>query len=124
MADEKNVVERDAARAVGPAVATPPRTPAPPLPPPPPVFDEAKRGELVSRLAADTTQIKAGVGASVSIALRTSVLFVGAAAMMVVTSARLPAFVPAAIPVIVLPLYGFGRAVRRRSRWPQDTPAA
>jgi len=43
--------------------------------------------------------------------------------MMVVTSARLSAFVIAAIPVIVLPLYGFGRAVRRRSRWAQDTLA-
>jgi ATP-binding cassette subfamily B protein len=32
-------------------------------------------------------------------------------------------FVLAAIPVIVLPLYGFGRAVRRRSRAAQDTLA-
>ena len=86
-------------------------------------FDEAKTGELVSRLTADTTQIKAAVGASISIALRNSVLFIGAATMMVVTSPRLSAFVLAAIPVIVLPLYGFGRAVRRRSRWAQDTLA-
>jgi ATP-binding cassette subfamily B protein len=86
-------------------------------------FDEAKSGELISRLTADTTQIKAAVGASVSVALRNSVLFVGAAAMMVVTSPRLSAFVLAAIPVIVLPLYGFGRAVRRRSRAAQDTLA-
>jgi ATP-binding cassette, subfamily B, bacterial len=86
-------------------------------------FDEAKSGELVSRLTADTTQIKAAVGASVSVALRNSVLFVGAAVMMVVTSPRLSAFVLAAIPIIVLPLYGFGRAVRRRSRSAQDTLA-
>ncbi len=86
-------------------------------------FDEAKTGELVSRLTADTTQIKAAVGASVSIALRNSVLFIGAATMMVVTSPRLSAFVLAAIPVILLPLYGFGRAVRRPSRWAQDTLA-
>jgi ATP-binding cassette, subfamily B, bacterial len=89
----------------------------------PAYFDEAKSGELISRLTADTTQIKAAVGASVSVALRNSVLFVGAAVMMVVTSPRLSAFVLAAIPVIVLPLYGFGRAVRRRSRWAQDTLA-
>jgi ATP-binding cassette, subfamily B, bacterial len=86
-------------------------------------FDAAKTGELLSRLTADTTQIKAAVGASVSVALRNLVLFVGAAAMMVVTSPRLSAFVLAAIPVIVLPLYGFGRAVRRRSRAAQDTLA-
>ena len=44
---------------------------------------------LTSRLTADTTQIKSAVGASVSVALRNLVLFVGAAAMMVVTSPKL-----------------------------------
>jgi ATP-binding cassette subfamily B protein len=89
----------------------------------PAYFDQAKSGELISRLTADTTQIKAAVGASVSVALRNLVLFLGATVMMVVTSPRLSAFVLGAIPVIVLPLYGFGRAVRRRSRAAQDTLA-
>ncbi len=89
----------------------------------PAYFDEAKSGELTSRLAADTTQIKTALSGSVSLALRDFVLFAGATAMMVVTSPRLSAFVLAAIPVIVLPLYGFGRAVRRRSRAAQDTLA-
>jgi len=86
-------------------------------------FDTAKTGEMISRLTADTTQIKATVGASVSIALRNLVLFLGGSAMMVVTSPRLSAFVLGAIPLIVLPLVGFGRAVRRRSRLAQDTLA-
>ena len=89
----------------------------------PAYFDAAKSGELISRLTADTTQIKAAVGASVSVALRNLVLFIGAAAMMLITSPRLSGFVLAAIPVIVLPLFGFGRAVRRRSRAAQDTLA-
>jgi ATP-binding cassette, subfamily B, bacterial len=89
----------------------------------PAYFDVAKSGELVSRLTADTTQVKAAVGASVSVALRNLVLFAGASAMMVLTSPRLSAFVLGVIPVIVLPLYGFGRAVRRRSRAAQDTLA-
>jgi ATP-binding cassette subfamily B protein len=86
-------------------------------------FDTAKTGELVSRLTADTTQIKAAVGASVSVALRNLVLFFGSVTMMVVTSPRLSAFVLGAIPVIVLPLVGFGRMVRKRSRAAQDTLA-
>jgi ATP-binding cassette, subfamily B, bacterial len=86
-------------------------------------FDEARTGEVISRLTADTTQIKAAAGTSVSIALRNLVLFVGATVMMVVTSPWLSAFVLAAIPIIVLPLYAFGRAVRRRSRSAQDTLA-
>ncbi len=86
-------------------------------------FDSAQTGELVSRLTADTTQIKSAVGASVSIALRNLVLFFGGAVMMVVTSPRLSLFVLGAIPVIVLPLVGFGRAVRKRGRAAQDTLA-
>ncbi len=86
-------------------------------------FDRAQTGEMISRLTADTTQIKAAVGSSVSVALRNLLLFLGATVMMVVTSPRLSAFVLAAIPIIVLPLYGFGRSVRRRSRAAQDTLA-
>src|SRR5215468_4392974 len=77
-------------------------------------FDQAKSGEMLSRLTAYTTQIKAAVGSSVSVALRNVVLFLGAAAMMAVTSPQLSLFVLGAIPVIVLPLYGFGRSVRAR----------
>ena len=90
----------------------------------PAYFDATRTGEIVSRLTADTTQIKSAVGASVSIALRNLVLFLGGAGMMVVTSPRLSLFVLGAIPVIVLPLVGFGRAVRQRGRAAQDTLAS
>ncbi|MBR0896861.1 ABC transporter ATP-binding protein/permease [Bradyrhizobium tropiciagri] len=89
----------------------------------PAFFDSARSGELVSRLTADTTQIKSAVGASVSIALRNLMLFFGAAAMMVITSPRLSGFVLLAIPIIVIPLVAFGRWVRRLSRTAQDTLA-
>src|SRR3982751_3930870 len=89
----------------------------------PAFFDSARSGELVSRLTADTTQIKSSVGASVSIALRNLMMFFGAAAMMVITSPRLSGFVLLAIPLIVLPLVAFGRWVRRLSRDAQDTLA-
>jgi ATP-binding cassette subfamily B protein len=89
----------------------------------PSFFDSARSGELISRLTADTTQIKSAVGASVSIALRNVMLFVGATAMMVITSPRLSGFVLLAIPLIVLPLVAFGRWVRRLSRGAQDTLA-
>ena len=89
----------------------------------PSFFDTAHSGELVSRLTADTTQIKSAVGASVSIALRNLVLFVGASAMMVITSPKLSGFVLAVIPLIVLPLVAFGRRVQKLSRGAQDTLA-
>ncbi|MET0743972.1 MAG: ABC transporter transmembrane domain-containing protein, partial [Microvirga sp.] len=86
----------------------------------PAFFDQARTGELVSRLTADTTQVKAAFGASISIALRNAFLFIGAVGLMIVTSPRLSALVLVAIPVIVLPLVISGRAVRRRSRDAQD----
>ncbi len=89
----------------------------------PAFFDRTQSGEIVSRLTADTTQIKSAVGATASVALRNVIMGSGALAMMVVTSPKLSALVIAAIPVIVLPLVAFGRSVRRRSRFAQDTLA-
>ena len=89
----------------------------------PSFFDTAQSGEIVSRLAADTTQVKSAVGATASVALRNVILGLGAVAMMVFTSPKLSGLVIAAIPVIVLPLVAFGRSVRRKSRLAQDTLA-
>lgn len=89
----------------------------------PAFFDTAQSGEIVSRLAADTTQVKSAVGATASVALRNVILGLGALAMMVVTSPKLSSLVIAAIPIIVLPLVAFGRSVRRKSRQAQDTLA-
>ncbi|MDQ0442244.1 ATP-binding cassette subfamily B protein [Methylobacterium persicinum] len=86
----------------------------------PAFFDKAQSGEIVSRLTADATQIKSAFGVSVSILLRNLFLFIGAVAMMVVTSPSLSVLVLAAIPVIVFPLIFSGRGVRRRSRAAQD----
>jgi ATP-binding cassette subfamily B protein len=83
-------------------------------------FDAARSGEIVSRLTADTTQVKAAFGASVSVALRNIALFVGAVALMIWTSPKLSALALLATPLIVLPLVASGRGVRRRSRLAQD----
>lgn len=85
--------------------------------------DNARSGELVSRLTSDATQMKAAVGSSISIALRNLFMFVGASIMMVVTSPALSGAVLLAIPVVVLPLIIFGRKVRQRSREAQDVLA-
>jgi ATP-binding cassette subfamily B protein len=87
-------------------------------------YDTARTGELTSRLAADTTQIKSAFGSSISQALRNFVIFAGASAMMVYSSPRLSALVLAAIPLIVLPLVFSGRGVRKRARAAQDRLAA
>lgn len=87
-------------------------------------FDVNQSGEIVSRLTADTTQIKSAFGSAASQALRNVILCLGAMAMMILTSPKLSLLVLGAIPLIVFPLVGFGRSVRRRARAAQDTLAA
>ena len=84
-------------------------------------YRQDRRDDFAADRRHDADQVggrRLGVGRAAQ-----SLLFIGARVMMVVTSPRLVAFVLGAIPIIVLPLVGFGRAVRRRSRAAQDTLA-
>ncbi len=87
-------------------------------------YETQKTGEVVSRLTADTTQIKSAFSSTASIALRNVVMLVGAIVMMIVTSPKLAGLAGLAIPLIVLPLVTYGRRVRLLSRAAQDTLAA
>ncbi|MEM8796211.1 MAG: ABC transporter transmembrane domain-containing protein [Pseudomonadota bacterium] len=83
-------------------------------------FDQARTGEVISRLTADTAQIKSAVGSTASVALRNILLFAGAVTMMAVTSLELSGLVIFVIPLVVIPLVALGRMVRKRSREAQD----
>ena len=89
----------------------------------PAFYDVTHSGEVMSRLTADTTQIKSAVGSSASQALRNFIMTIGAIVMMFVTSPKLAGLVVLAIPLIVVPLVGLGRSVRKLSRDAQDTLA-
>lgn len=89
----------------------------------PAFFEKTHSGEIMSRLAADTTQVKAAAGTALSQFVRNLIMLLGAFAMMLVTSARLSMLVLLVIPLIVLPLVAYGRSVRRLSRAAQDTLA-
>jgi ATP-binding cassette subfamily B protein len=86
----------------------------------PAFYDRTHSGEVMTRLTADTTQIKGAAGSALSQALRNLIMLVGALTMMFVTSPTLATLGLAAIPVIVFPLLAYGRAVRRLSRTAQD----
>lgn len=86
-------------------------------------FEKEHSGEVMSRLTADTTQIKSAAGSALSQALRNSIMLIGALIMMFVTSTQLSLLVLVAIPAIVLPLMAYGRVVRRLSRKAQDSLA-
>jgi ATP-binding cassette subfamily B protein len=87
-------------------------------------FESQRTGEVVSRLTADTTQIKAAFSSTASIALRNIVMLIGTIVMMVLTSPKLAGLSVLALPLIVLPLVIYGRKVRNLSRKAQDTLAA
>jgi ATP-binding cassette, subfamily B, bacterial len=90
----------------------------------PAFYERTHSGEIMSRLNADTTQVKAAVSTSVSQVLRNSVTFTGAVLLMVITSPKLSLLVLVVIPLIVVPLILYGRTVRRYSRKAQDEIAA
>ncbi|MEZ5857303.1 MAG: ABC transporter transmembrane domain-containing protein [Hyphomicrobiaceae bacterium] len=86
-------------------------------------FEANRSGEIMSRITADTTQLTAAAGSAISQAVRNTIMLIGALSLMVFTSPRLAGLVAIAIPLIVLPLVGFGRSVRSLSRSTQDTIA-
>jgi ATP-binding cassette, subfamily B, bacterial len=90
----------------------------------PAFYESQKTGEVISRLTADTTQIKSAFSSTASIALRNVVMLAGAITMMIVTSPKLAGLAGLAIPLIVLPLVIYGRRVRVLSRTAQDKLAA
>ncbi|MEP3116294.1 ABC transporter transmembrane domain-containing protein [Nisaea sp.] len=86
-------------------------------------FETTRTGELLSRLATDTTLVQTVVGSSVSIALRNTLLFCGALVMLLITSAKLSGYVLLVVPIVVIPIIVLGRKVRRLSRDTQDRVA-
>ena len=89
----------------------------------PAFYDKTHSGEIMSRLTADTTQLKSACGSTLSQGLRNTIMLIGAVTMMFATSPQLSGLVLLAIPLIVFPLMGAGRSVRDKSRNAQDTLA-
>jgi ATP-binding cassette subfamily B protein len=86
----------------------------------PAFFEITRTGEVLSRLSADTTLVQTVIGSSASFAIRNVLMAVAGIALMFFTSWKLTALVVAGVVVVILPLIGFGRWVRKLSRKSQD----
>jgi ATP-binding cassette subfamily B protein len=86
-------------------------------------FDTNRVGELTSRLNGDVGVIRAAVGSSFSLALRSIVTIIGALIMMFLTSPVLTLAVVIIGPAILLPIIAFSRRLRGMSRRTQDALA-
>lgn len=89
----------------------------------PTYFETLQSGEVLSRLTSDTTLIQTLVGTSISLALRSLVMALGGIAMMLATSAWLAGTMVMLLFATVLPLWAYGRKVRKMSRASQDKVA-
>src|ERR1700730_1779418 len=89
----------------------------------PAFFEVTRTGEVISRLTNDTTMLESVIGSSLSMALRNTVLGLGALVLLMLTSLKLTLLVLAGLPVVVLPIILFGRRVRPLSRASQDLVA-
>lgn len=86
----------------------------------PSYFEEARVGDVLSRLTTDTTLIQVMISTSVPIAARNFFMLVGSFILLCTTSLRLTGFVLLVIPLIVVPILFYGRQVRQRSRIAQE----
>jgi ATP-binding cassette subfamily B protein len=86
-------------------------------------FENARTGEIISRMTGDVVQIETVIGTSVSMAMRNLLLLIGGLALLFVTSPKLTLLILLIVPLVVLPIILLGRRVRRLSRASQDSVA-
>ena len=89
----------------------------------PEFFAETRTGEVISRFTADTTVLQTVIGMSISMALRSTLTFVGALCLMLFSSPMLTLYVMLAVPLVLLPIKVLGKKVRHYSRLSQDKVA-
>jgi ATP-binding cassette subfamily B protein len=89
----------------------------------PEFFESTRSGEVLSRLNTDTTVIQTLVGSSLSMGLRSSVMTLGAMAMLVYTAPKVMGLVLVLVLLVVIPAVLIGRRVRKLSRSSQDRAA-
>jgi ATP-binding cassette subfamily B protein len=86
-------------------------------------YEEARTGEVSSRVTNDVTLIEAVMGGTLLYSLRMAITMVGCVAMLFFTSVKLTVLALACMPVVLLPIGLLGLRVRRLSRAVQDRVA-
>jgi ATP-binding cassette subfamily B protein len=86
-------------------------------------YEEARTGEVASRVTNDVTMIEAIMGGTLLYALRMAITMVGCVVMLFFTSVKLTVIALASMPVVLLPIGILGLRVRNLSRALQDRVA-
>lgn len=83
-------------------------------------FLNTRIGEVLSRLTTDITIVETLVGSAASIALRNLLSLIGGLGLLFVVSPKLTGLIVLLVPVVLVPLFLFGRRVRVLSVSAQD----
>src|SRR5690606_17943462 len=86
----------------------------------PSFFAHMRTGEVLSRLTTDVQLVETLLTTSVSYALRNALTLVGATGLLFVVSPKLTALVMLVVPLLLGPLFLFGRLVRKLTVASQD----
>jgi ATP-binding cassette subfamily B protein len=89
----------------------------------PAYYERARTGDILSRLTADIALLQSLTGSAISQGIRNILTGGGAFAMLLVTSPKLAGIIAVVVPLVVLPMIGFGRRERRLSRTAQERVA-
>ncbi len=89
----------------------------------PSYFEMNKSGEIMSRLTTDTTLLQSIIGSSFSMALRSTLMLIGAVIMLLITSIKMTLMVLVGVPLVLVPVLIYGKRVRNLSRKSQDSIA-
>ena len=83
-------------------------------------YDQARTGDLISRLNSDTTILLTMMTSSLATTVRSIIQLAGAGVMLVVTSPKLTGFVLLVIPFVLSPIGALGRRVRTLTKKVQE----
>jgi ATP-binding cassette, subfamily B, bacterial len=86
----------------------------------PAYYARVRTGEVLSRLTTDVSLVETLLTTSVSYALRNVLTLVGATALLFFVSPKLTGLVLLVVPVLIVPLFLFGRVVRKLTVATQD----
>lgn len=86
----------------------------------PSFYARMRTGEVLSRLTTDIALIETLMTTSVSYAIRNALTLVGGTILLFIVSPKLTAFVLLIVPVLIVPLFVFGRTVRKLTVRSQD----
>jgi len=89
----------------------------------PSYFETSSSGDIMSRITTDTTLLQSIIGSSFSMAIRSTLMFIGALVMLFATNIKLTLIVLISVPFILVPILFYGRKVRKLSRKSQDSMA-